>query len=124
MTDFENMAFLKLRPSSDPRLGEQLAALLAPGETIRQQYQGIRDAIVFTDRRVIAVNTQGITGKKKDIVVLPYSRIQAYSVESAGVLDFDSEMRLWFPGLGMVTFEMVSGADLFALARLIDNALL
>ena len=123
MTDFENMAFLKLRPSSDPRLGERLAPLLAEGEVIRQQYQGIRDAIAFTDRRVIAMNTQGITGKKRDFVVLPYSRIQAYSIESAGVLDFDSEMRLWFSGLGMVTFEMVSGADLFSLARLIDGAL-
>ena len=48
MTDFENMAFLKLRPSSDPRLGERLAPLLAGGEVIRQQYQGIRDAIART----------------------------------------------------------------------------
>lgn len=67
MIDFENMAFLKLRPVTDSRLSEQVAPLLCPGESIEQQFQGIRDGIVFTDRRVIAVNTQGFTGKKKPL---------------------------------------------------------
>ena len=124
MIDFENMAFLKLRPTKDTRLPEQLGPMLCPGEKICQQYQGIRDGIAFTDRRIIAVNTQGISGKKKDFVVLPYSRIQAYSIESAGVMDFDSEMKLWLSGLGVVTFEVVSSADLFALSRLIDGVIL
>ena len=101
MIDFENMA-----------------------ERIVQQYQGIRDGIVFTDRRVIAVNIQGITGKKKSFVTLPYGRIQAYSIESAGVMDFDSEMKLWFSGLGMVTFELIAGSDIMSLAQLIGNAIL
>ena len=87
-----------------------------------QQYQGIRDGVLFTDRRIIAVNTQGFTGRKKAFVVMPYSRIQAYSIESAGVIDFDSEVRIWLAGLGMATFELVAGADIFALARLIGSA--
>ena len=118
------MAFLKLRPVTDSRLSEQVAPLLCPGESIEQQFQGIRDGIVFTDRRVIAVNTQGFTGKKKAFVVLPYNRIQAYSIESAGVMDFDTEMKLWFYGLGIVTFELIAGSDLSSLARLIGNAIL
>ena len=52
---------------------------------------------------------------------MPYSRIQAYSIESAGVIDFDSEVRIWLAGLGMATFELVAGADIFALARLIGS---
>ena len=124
MIAFENMAFLKLRPVTDSRLSEQVAPLLCPGESIEQQFQGIRDGIVFTDRRVIAVNTQGFTGKKKAFVVLPYNRIQAYSIESAGVMDFDTEMKLWFSGLGIVTFELIAGSDLSSLARLIGNAIL
>lgn len=124
MIDFENMAFLKLRPVKDTRLTEQVRPMLMEGEPIVQQYQGIRDGIAFTDRRVIAVNTQGFTGKKKAFVVLPYSRIQAYSVESAGVMDFDCEMDLWFSGLGMVRFELFSGADLTGLERLIGSAIL
>lgn len=124
MIDFENMAFLKLRPVTDTRLTGQVTPLLCPGERIVQQYQGIRDGIVFTDRRVIAVNTQGITGKKKSFVTLPYARIQAYAVESAGVMDFDSEMKLWFSGPGVVTFELIAGSDITALAQLIGNAIL
>lgn len=124
MIDFENMAFLKLRPVTDTRLTGQVTPLLCPGERIVQQYQGIRDGIVFTDRRVIAVNTQGITGKKKSFVTLPYARIQAYAIESAGVMDFDSEMKLWFSGPGVVTFEFIAGSDITALAQLIGNAIL
>lgn len=124
MIDFENMAFLKLRPVTDTRLTGQVTPLLCPGERIVQQYQGIRDGIVFTDRRVIAVNTQGITGKKKSFVTLPYARIQAYAIESAGVMDFDSEMKLWFSGPGAVTFELIAGSDITALAQLIGNAIL
>ena len=124
MIDFENMAFLKLHPVTDSRLTGQVTPLLCPGERIVQQYQGIRDGSVFTDRRAIAVNIQGVTGKKKMFAVLPYSRIQAYAVESAGVLDFDSEMKLWFSGLGCVTLEFLAGSDLFALSHLMDQAIL
>lgn len=124
MIDFENMAFLKLRPVTDTRLTGQVTPLLCPGERIVQQYQGIRDGIVFTDRRVIAVNTQGITGKKKSFVTLPCARIQAYAIESAGVMDFDSEMKLRFSGPGVVTFELIAGSDITALAQLIGNAIL
>ena len=124
MIDFENMAFLKLRPVTDTRLTGQVTPLLCPGERIVQQYQGIRDGIVFTDRRVIAVNTQGITGKKKSFVTLPYTRIQAYAIESADVMDFDSEMKLWFSGPGVVTFELIACSDITALAQLIGNAIL
>lgn len=124
MSDFENMLFLKLRPATDHRLADLVAPLLADGETVLQPYQGIRDGVVFTDRRVIAVNTQGFTGKKKTFVSLPYNRIQAYSVESAGMMDLDSEMQLWFAGLGVGTFELIAGADLTSLARLIGEAVL
>lgn len=57
-------------------------------------------------------------------MVLSYNRIQAYSIESAGVMDFDTEMKLWFSGLGIVTFELIAGSDLSSLARLIGNAIL
>ena len=70
MTDLENMLFLKLRPAADHRLADLVAPLLAEGETVLQPYQGLRDGVVFTDRRVIAVNTQGFTGKKKTFVSL------------------------------------------------------
>ena len=66
----------------------------------------------------------GVTGKKKDITSLPYSRIQAYSVETAGVIDLDSELELWFSGLGKVRFEFGCRADVSAICRAISELML
>ena len=71
MTDLENMLFLKLRPVTDSRLTEQVTPLLCEGEAILQPFQGLRDGVVFTDRRVIAVNTQGFTGKRRPSSACP-----------------------------------------------------
>ena len=100
MIDFENPTYLKLRPVQDSKLDRLVAPLLCPGEEIVQTFQSVRDGVVFTTRRVIAVNVQGVTGMKKAFTVLPYRRIQAYAIESAGLADLDGELQLWFSGLG------------------------
>ena len=87
-------------------------------------YRGVRDGVVFTNKRIIAINVQGMTGKKKDITSLPYSKIQAFSVETAGVLDLDSELELWFSGLGKVKFEFVSNANISEICKLISGLVL
>ena len=79
---------------------------------------------MFTDRRLITVNIQGVTGKKQDFTSLPYKRVQAYSVETAGILDLDSELILWFSGLGMVHLEFTGGTDVAAICRLIGERML
>ena len=75
---------------------------MIPGEEIIGCYKGLRDYVTFTNKRVIAVNVQGMTGKKKDFTTLPYSKIQAFSIETSGVFDLDSELELHFSGLGLV----------------------
>ncbi len=124
MIDFQNATFLKLKPVPDSTFESMIQPLFVPGETILGTFQGIRDGIVFTSKRIIAVNVQGITGKKKDFTSLPYSKIQAYSVETAGVLDLDSELELWFSGMGKVKFEFVSRADVPAICRTISGFVL
>ena len=74
--------------------------------------------------RIIAINVQGMTGKKKDFTSMPYSKIQVYSVESAGVLDLDSELELYFSGVGKVKFEFVGNADISGICRLISGYVL
>lgn len=39
--------------------------MLVTGENIIQCFQTVRDQVVFTDKRVIVVNVQGITGNEK-----------------------------------------------------------
>lgn len=84
----------------------------------------MRDYVVFTTKRIIAVNVQGITGKKKDFTSLPYSKVQVFSIETAGVLDMDSELELWFSGLGMVKFDFTGASDIIKIGQLISNAIL
>lgn len=124
MIDFTNANFLKLRPVDPSEFQSQLQPIFVEGETIISSFQSIRDYVVFTTKRIIAVNVQGITGKKKDFTSLPYSKIQVYSVESAGVFDLDSELELWFSGLGKVKLEFVSRADVSAICRIISGFVL
>ena len=94
--------------------------MLVPGEELIGTYQGIRDGVVFTNKRIIAINVQGLTGKKKDFTSLPYSKIQAYSVETAGVLDLDSELEIWFSGMGKIKLEFVANANITEICRMIS----
>lgn len=101
-----------------------ITPMFIDGESIIQSFQSIRDGVVFTNKRIFAINVQGFTGKKKDFTSLPYSKIQVFSVETAGVFDVDSELELWFSGLGKVKFEFVSSADVAAICKSISSFVL
>ena len=124
MIDFKNASFFKLKPVSDNDFAGMITPMFAHGEEIIQSFKGIRDGVVFTNKRIITINVQGITGKKKDFTSLPYSKIQAYSVESAGVFDLDSELDLWFSGMGRVRFEFVARANVSEICRIISERVL
>ena len=124
MIDFNNAVFFKLKPVSNTDFANMVTPLFASGEQIIQTFRGIRDGVVFTNKRIITINVQGITGKKKDFTSLPYSKIQAYSVETAGVFDLDSELDLWFSGMGRVRFEFVARANVSEICRIISERVL
>ena len=124
MIDFKNASFFRLKPVNDNDFADMITPMFAPGEQIIQTFRGIRDGVVFTNKRIITINVQGFTGKKKDFKSLPYSKIQAYSVESAGVFDLDSELDLWFSGMGRVRFEFVARANVSEICRIISERVL
>lgn len=124
MIDFENAKFLKLRGVDGKAFAGLIAPMLVEGEYIVQTFQSIRDGVVFTNKRIIAVNIQGLTGKKKEFSILPYSKIQAYAMETAGVMDIDSELQLWYSALGKISFEFSSGADTAEICRIIGENVL
>jgi len=124
MIDFENGSFLKLKPVKDSDFEGMISPMFVSGEQIIQAFRGIRDGVIFTNKRIFTVNVQGITGKKKDFTSLPYSKIQAYSVETAGVFDLDSELELWFSGMGKVKFEFVASANVSEICRIISERVL
>lgn len=69
--------------------------LLADDEQVYAGFKVIRDTWIFTDRRLILVDVQGMTGRKKEYVSIPYSKITMYSVETTGTFDLDAELKLW-----------------------------
>ncbi len=74
---------------------EEFAPLLAPGETLQRAFGMVRDLIVFTDRRLVLVNKQGVTAKKVEYRSVPYRAITMYSLETAGHFDLEAELRIW-----------------------------
>lgn len=122
--DFENGKVFKLSPVEAESVLGRVAPLLLDDECIVAAYKAIRDAVVFTNKRVIAMNVQGITGKKVDYTSLPYSKVQAYSVETAGTFDLDCELDLFFSSLGHVRFELRGGCDVRELCRTISEYIL
>jgi len=79
----------------------------------------MRDYVAMTNKRLIAVNVKGMTGKKRDFTSLPYSKIQAFSIETAGSFDMDAELDLWFSGVGKVRLEFKGGTDIRQLGQMI-----
>ena len=124
MIDFANASYVKLSPWDVTHAQGELKDILITNEVIHLAFKGIRDSVTFTNRRLIALNAQGITGKKKDYTSLPYSKIQAFSVETAGTFDLDSELELWFSGLGRVKLEFSRGTDIRGLSRLVGDHVL
>lgn len=124
MIDFNNAAFVKLKPTGNDAFRDLISSILTDNESLISTFKGIRDGVVFTTHRIIAINVQGITGKKKDFTSLPYSKIQAFSIETAGTFDLDSELELWFSGLGKVKLEFISQANVSEIAKIISNKIL
>ena len=124
MIDFNNASFVKLRPVNDNAFEKMVAPILVDGEELVRSFQSIRDGVVFTNLRIITINIQGITGKKKDFTSLPYNKIQAFSVETAGAFDLDSELELWFSGMGSVKLEFIGATDVAHLCKLISEKVL
>lgn len=78
---------------------KQLVRVLADDEQVEEAYQLMRDFFVFTNRRLILVDKQGVTGKKVEYHSIPYRSIELFSVETAGHFDLDAELKLWVRGM-------------------------
>lgn len=121
MIDFNNGNFFKLKMVNPAEGVNMISPLLINGENVISAYKSVRDFVIFTNKRIVAVNVQGVTGKKKDFSSLPYAKISAFSVETAGHFDLDSELELWFSGLGKVKFEFTGNSNIVQIGQLIGS---
>jgi hypothetical protein len=77
---------------------QELSRILASDERVEKAYAIIRDQIIFTNKRLILVDKQGVTGKKKEFLSVPYRSIERFSMETTGHFDLDAELKIWVRG--------------------------
>ncbi|ARK30644.1 PH domain-containing protein [Halalkalibacter krulwichiae] len=77
---------------------KEFRKILTANEDIEKAYKLIRDLFIFTNKRLILVDKQGVTGKKVEIHSIPYKNITHFSVETAGNFDLDAELKIWVSG--------------------------
>lgn len=119
--DFENKKYLKMK--EDDGYGKLVSELIVEGEEILGAYKSVRDGVVFTSFRLIIINVQGLTGKKKDFTSIPYKRINAYSVETAGVFDMEAELIIYLSYVGKLMFEFKGKSNVKQISKHISQAL-
>ncbi|MCJ8163890.1 PH domain-containing protein [Pontibacter sp. E15-1] len=80
------------------KITNEFQPILIEDERIERAYKLIRDMLVFTTKRLILVNKQGLTGTKVEYQSVPYGSIKTFSKESAGIGDLDAELKIWLTG--------------------------
>ena len=79
-------------------LNKKFGQLLTEGEEIELGFKLIRDTFIFTNRRLILIDIQGITGSKTEYKTVTYKSITRFSIETAGTFDLDAELKIWVSG--------------------------
>lgn len=109
---------------SECPIPDDVIDLMVEGEVAVAAYKTFRDSAIFTNKRLIVRDAQGLTGKKVEVYSLPYSSINMWSTENAGrFLDFNAEVELWTRA-GHIKINLQKGVDIRKFDKIIANALL
>lgn len=121
MIDFNSDGFFaRLKQVNNDAFGKIINDFLIPGEFVISAYKSVRDGVVFTNKRIITINVQGLTGKKQDYTSIPYSKISTFSLETAGFFDLDSELELYMSGVGKLKFQFTGSTDVKEICKAIS----
>ena len=115
---------LNLKPIAVSQVRSEVTDFFVSGETIVQCFQTVRDQVIFTNKRVFVVNVQGITGKKIAYFSYPYSKVQYFGIETAGVLDIDNELVLVFNDGNRLQFDFKAQVDIKQICSIISSFIL
>lgn len=123
MLDFSKDAVFNLKKIPDENMNKNVSCLLIENESVIGVYKTIRDQVIFTNKRIITVDVQGITGKRQEIFTLPYSKIQYFGVQTVGFAELipDSEMALFFSNGLKAVFEFKGQCDILEIGKTISE---
>jgi hypothetical protein len=108
--NFNKGSVFNLRPIDISEIRQEIQKMLISGEDILCAFKTIRDQLIFTNKRIISIDVQGITGKRKEYTTMPYSKIQFFSVQTPrfGEIISDSELYIMFANGFDATFEFTN----------------
>ncbi|MCG8353393.1 MAG: PH domain-containing protein [Chloroflexales bacterium] len=107
------------------RLHKELEALLVDGEQLVRAFRILRDLFVFTDKRLILIDKQGMTGKKAEYHSIPYKSISHFSVETAGTFDADAELKIYISSSTTpIQREFKRGTDIIGVQKALAQGIL
>ena len=107
------------------KLQSEFGDIIIDGEEIEAAFKIFRDKWVFTNKRLIMLNVQGVTGSKREYHSIPYSSITHFSIETGGTFDGDCEMKLWVRGLSSpMVKEFKRNLDIKGLQRMLAKHIL
>ena len=103
----------------------ELAPIMGDGENIDRVFKVIRDMYVFTDKRLLLIDKQGLTGKKVEYLSIPYKSVTCFSVETSGHFDLDAELKIWMSGKHEpIVKELKKGTDVVGIQKLFASRVL
>lgn len=123
MINFNKNSVWNLRPINVNEVRNELYGLLLNDEVILSAFKTIRDQLVFTNKRIVAIDVQGITGSKRSFSSLPYSKVQFFAIQTPSVMEMvkDSELYLEFSSGFSATFEFKGDVDLGQIGRMVSK---
>ena len=99
-------------------VGDEFAGLLVADEQIERAFKLVRDMLLFTNKRFIIVDKQGMSGKKVEYHSIPYKSIIHFSIETAGSFDRDAELKIWLSGTAVpIEKQLKKGMDIVGVQR-------
>jgi hypothetical protein len=102
-----------------------LEAILVDGEQVVKGFRILRDLFIFTDKRLVLIDKQGMTGKKVEYHSIPYRSITHFSVETAGHIDMDSELKIYISSNPVpIQREFKRGSDLTGVQKMLAHFIL
>ena len=126
MINFNKNSAWDLKPINISDVRSEIDGLLINGEEIVAAFKTVRDQIIFTNKRIIAVDVQGITGRRKSYSSLPYAKIQYFAIQTPGFMELipDCELYIMFSNGFTTTFEFKGNVDIGAIGRMISEYVL
>jgi hypothetical protein len=113
-------SFSVTKTDDENKIRELVEFLLDSDERIEMCFRHTRDRLLFTDRKIIAIDVQGITGSKKEFRVFPYSKISSFSVETAGTLDADADFNIWVSGVGIFAVKFSKKLNIYEVGKFLS----